>query len=917
MSQEELLANLKKDVRSLLVSSKMGLDPDQLRKDYFNMLGHPMPLKCLGFRNIMDMVREMPDVVSINYRADGSPYLKVVSDDSTRHIEELVAKQRMSKTDKVKREGFSCYYPRYNHVALPRKGSAPLALPPHLRAQLRLLLSQGGLRLSDLEACYLRCFGHPLRVHDYGFYSIREMLEAAGDMVLIQQGRFGSVLTLRHHMLPRALQRMPHSPYRTGPIKPGLRLPHMSASTVPDMEVRVLEEHPAEVAVSPSPLNQQSENILSPDHKESADSSKPEMVEKSSDTKPEPCQDSQCFQKRVIQLEEELRQQILENGLAGTVSQELKEKLSKVVSQTAGGLSVHDLPAEYKRLFGEDLPLIQTGFVSVTELVGALSDIFHLIAAEDHNGQHWIIKSIHDTDNTKSDSDEIKTPTDTSKLPVMSTQSSGECTPEDSDEFTENDENKELETSNVSKMSEKYPLLWVLCSELPLDALQNQHLKPPTRHNAREVVAVLVEQVVSPGHFYIRFTECEEAHAMENMMIEMRRCYTFPEVSERYRLPQQFIRQGQVCCVSPRGMWFYRVVIHAVISSTQVQVYYVDFGDIAVVKSADLKFLKSSYSVLPAQAVPSSLTGIKPTSGSWTSEATAAFKNLCSDRTLVGALDCYTGDVLQLFLCDTHTDQDIYIHAVLVSQGHGTTCSPAVSAESCVQVTPVSLYLGKGLTDLPEVDKKLISFPKSAESPEQSTVATLKIEEEEIPALELIEEDEITPCIRGMKADSFSVQLNDQNLSWSEPESLSSRSPPTRPPCPASTPNAPPDLIHTSTAPADSNADPKTQMATPTSATSSTTCHLDCPPKEVQQQPKVTAPSSVEPPLIQRTPAPHTPHQGQIQNFTQGSPVSPFTLRNPGILFPLFGSRQAVTPTSTSTQIINQLQKLLTTTMKE
>ncbi|KAM9831489.1 tudor domain-containing protein 5 [Neosynchiropus ocellatus] len=699
MKDKNLLSTLKKDVASLLVSSQFGLDPDQLKRDYASMLGHPLPLKELGFHNVIDMVKKMPDVVSVYFNDDGGIVLKAVGCDAAKNIEQLVSKQKKKKKK-------SAYYfaPHFSRP-VPRRHNPPPVLPAHLRAQIHFLLSKGPILLSQLEGHYHHCFGYRLHVQNFGFFSIAEMLVSASDFVTVQQSRLGTVLHLKRlssaHTFPKKT---------SAGLKPGV------SSGQPDLVVKQC------------PTNLVTENTTSDSVKKES-TNEPEVDVKSNvDLKRAP-----VFHEQVLKLEGDFRQQILQNGLAGCISQELKDKLKKVVGQSGDGIALHNIPEEYKRVFGEAFPLSHSGFLNITELISAMDDTLHL-QPNQHNKHHWIVTNKEDTLLDQRQHSYYLNSEDS--LWEQEQQDDNVTNVEDEKSIT----NLDCKIQDKDFLHPEMGLVIQVCSnpDVPPDAIQSQHINPPTKHGVRELVEVLVEYVESPGHFYIRFSEGEEGKALEEMMIEMRRCYKSPDVSERYSLPEPFVRQGQVCCVSPKGMWFYRVVLSEIVSHTEVKVYFADFGDTATVQTASLKFLKSCFGILPAQAVPSTLAGIKPKDGTWSTEATRSFQEMCSNRILVGALNCYIDDWLQIYLCDTHADDDLYIHSALIIQDHGVPSLCSASATVCLPFSPVSLHMGDGKLQLPSVEWEEIPPPKPVDPLKRRLFSGLKVDDEELPSLEFV-----------------------------------------------------------------------------------------------------------------------------------------------------------------------------------
>lgn len=74
----------------------------------------------------------------------------------------------------------------------------------------------------------------------------------------------------------------------------------------------------------------------------------------------------------------------------------------------------------------------------------------------------------------------------------------------------------------------------------------------------------------------------------------------------------------------------------------------------------------------------------------WTSEATVQFQELCYSKVLVGIVDEYVNGILHLFLCDTSSEEDVYIHSVLKDKGYADICKEnlpsQVRREECAAV---------------------------------------------------------------------------------------------------------------------------------------------------------------------------------------------------------------------------------------
>ncbi|OWK08644.1 hypothetical protein Celaphus_00011162, partial [Cervus elaphus hippelaphus] len=312
-------------------------------------------------------------------------------------------------------------------------------------------------------------------------------------------------------------------------------------------------------------------------------------------------------------------------------------------------------------IFKEQLSPKKLGFLNVIELVGALSDILHV---EFREGQQDLL--VFDADMKPLASDKkieakarVSSPPRNSLSTAIIKETTWDCPSKNHKE----PEQKIFKKPNLVvkplqlqvEINKSQLNLAMANHDIPPDAVRDKKLCRLPPLDTSTLVGVFVEYIISPSQFYIRIYSRDSSE----------RCYSNQLVSDRYAMPECFIQPGHLCCVRiSEDKWWYRVIIHRILGRQEVEVFYPDFGNIGTVPKSSLRFLK----------------------------AILQFQKLCGLKPLVGVVDEYVDGILNIFLCDTSSNEDVYFHHVLRTEGHAIVCRENVPSKGFRDLNPLALY---------------------------------------------------------------------------------------------------------------------------------------------------------------------------------------------------------------------------------
>lgn len=196
------LSNLREQVRidifSLLCASKDGLTEYELKKDYYQLNGKPIPYVELGHNSLNDLLLKY-DFIEMQRHRNGHTWIYyAIPDQKSRDLAQLIAGQR--DPNKAIREKHRNFEPSRNHQArnwsnrknpYSSKYESAALLPKNVQNTIEIILKKSKLNhmwIEELEIEFKKQTGQVLNPAKYGFQNSRKMIESLDHFCQIENG---------------------------------------------------------------------------------------------------------------------------------------------------------------------------------------------------------------------------------------------------------------------------------------------------------------------------------------------------------------------------------------------------------------------------------------------------------------------------------------------------------------------------------------------------------------------------------------------------------------------------------------------------------------------------------------------------------------------------------------------------------
>lgn len=186
---------------------------------------------------------------------------------------------------------------------------------------------------------------------------------------------------------------------------------------------------------------------------------------------------------------------------------------------------------------------------------------------------------------------------------------------------------------------------------------------------------VYVSHVYSPGDFFLNLRGSQTSLKLEQLMYDLEHVYegrafegtTIGELAEGLPCAAPFTYADGHCD------WHRAVVTSLNCETNMCRVFYVDYGTRGTVARTRLRALEPQFFELPTQAIRATLAGVGPAAPPfWTAESTAFFQQLVGDdKVFMCKLVGQQGvDKFSVLLCDVTPTSDVFVHELLLEEGH-------------------------------------------------------------------------------------------------------------------------------------------------------------------------------------------------------------------------------------------------------